>query len=171
MLSNISKFVPASAMSAIFAVFTAALVAIYLASATATEPMHIAIAAVLAAIGSGIALVKGGGSEQQGRLQSALDVAQANVMVADAGYNIVYMNESVRKTMEDAESDLREVLPNFDSQRLIGQNIDVFHQNPAHQRGMLDKLTESYATTITVGARKFDLLATPLFDGGPAPLA
>lgn len=166
MLSKVTKFVPTSAMPAVFALFAAALVAIYLASATTTEPMHIAIAAVLAAIGSGVALVKGGGNEQQGRLQSALDVAQANMMVADAGYNIVYMNESVQKTMEDAESDLREVLPNFDSQRLIGQNIDVFHQNPAHQRGMLDKLTDSYATQITVGARKFDLLATPLFDGG-----
>lgn len=98
------------------------------------------------------------------RVMTALYGAQANVMVADSDYNIVYMNETMVETMRVAEPDLRKDLPNFNAERLIGENIDVFHKNPAHQRGMLDKLQDVYSTQIVVGGRTFNLLANPLHD-------
>jgi methyl-accepting chemotaxis protein len=49
---------------------------------------------------------------------------------------------------------------------LIGSNIDIFHKNPAHQRGMLEKLTKPHSATIRVGGHSFDLLVTPLFQSG-----
>lgn len=98
------------------------------------------------------------------RIMQAMYGAKTNVMIADHDYNIIYMNEEMVKTMQNAEADLRQDLPNFDAGKLIGQNIDVFHKNPAHQRGMLDQLRDTYETRIKVGGRTFDLIANPIFD-------
>jgi methyl-accepting chemotaxis protein len=101
-------------------------------------------------------------SENQ-RIKQALDAASTNVMMADTAFNIIYMNPAVQNMMKLAEKDLQTELPNFNANNLIGQNIDVFHKNPAHQRSMLDKLKQTYRTQITVGIRTFDLIATPIF--------
>ena len=98
------------------------------------------------------------------RITQATQGAKANIMLADNDYNIVYMNETMVEMMRNAEADLRTELQNFDSRNLIGSNIDIFHKNPAHQRGMLDKLEDTYETTITVGGRTFSLIANPIKD-------
>lgn len=97
------------------------------------------------------------------RLKLALDTSTANVMMADAEFNIIYMNESVTGFLKEAEEDIRKDLPKFDTAKLVGQNIDVFHKNPEHQRGMLAKLDGRYKTSILVGGRSFDLVANPVF--------
>lgn len=102
--------------------------------------------------------------KENARIRSALDNATTNVMVADAGFNIVYMNHSQQEMMQEAEADLRKVLKNFNADRLLGENMDVFHANPAHQRGMLERLTSSYQTEIKVGGRSFELIASPVMD-------
>lgn len=102
-------------------------------------------------------------AEENAGIRLALDVCNTNVMMADANYNINYMNQAVQRMMKTAESDLRKVLPNFDANNLVGNNIDVFHKNPAHQRSMLERLTDTYTTQITVGVRTFSLTANPIF--------
>lgn len=96
------------------------------------------------------------------RIKVALDSVTTNVMVADAQYNIVYTNDSVGQMLKTAEADLRKDLPHFSAQNIIGKNIDIFHKDPSHQRRMLDRLTASYDTKITVGGRHFNLIATPV---------
>ncbi|CAM4087921.1 methyl-accepting chemotaxis protein [Pseudoalteromonas byunsanensis] len=98
------------------------------------------------------------------RITSALDVCQANVMLADGDCNIVYANHSVLKMLSDNQAQLREALPNFDAKKLIGECIDVFHANPSHQRKMLEGLTNTYNTDIEVAGFTFGLIATPVFD-------
>ncbi|MBB4006485.1 methyl-accepting chemotaxis protein [Allorhizobium taibaishanense] len=95
----------------------------------------------------------------------ALEALKANIMVADAGLNITYMNPAVIDLLKEAEPDLKKELPRFSVSTLIGSNIDVFHKNPAHQRGMLAALKQRHAATIRVGTRVFDLLVTPLKKG------
>lgn len=102
-------------------------------------------------------------AEENLRVRRALDRVATNTMIADASNDIIYMNEAVLKMMQVAESDLRKDLPNFDSSQLMGQNIDVFHKNPAHQRNMLAKLEKTYKTEILVGGRTFGLIANPIF--------
>jgi methyl-accepting chemotaxis protein-1 (serine sensor receptor) len=46
----------------------------------------------------------------------------------------------------------------------MGANIDSFHKNPAHQRGMLKNLSTTYRTKIVVGGRTFSLIANPIFN-------
>lgn len=96
------------------------------------------------------------------RIKVALDSVNTNVMVADAEYNIVYTNDSIDKMLKAAEADLRKELSQFSASDIIGKNIDIFHKNPSHQRRMLDALTHSYDTKISVGGRHFNLLATPV---------
>lgn len=96
------------------------------------------------------------------RIKVALDSVTANVMVADKEHNIVYMNDAVVSMMRRAANDIRKDLPNFNPDRLVGENIDTFHKNPAHQRSMLAALEDTYRTQIVVGGRYFNLIATPV---------
>ena len=98
------------------------------------------------------------------RIKIGLDNCQANVMLADTDLNIVYMNTTMVEMMKNAEADLKKDLPNLDTDKLIGTCVDVFHKNPAHQRGMIEALTSAYETTIEVGGRTFDLIASPVVD-------
>jgi methyl-accepting chemotaxis protein len=87
-------------------------------------------------------------------------------MLADPNLNITYLNPAVRDLLREAEADLRKELPRFSVSTLIGSNIDVFHKNPSHQRNMLASLRTQHNATIWVGKRAFDLVVTPLIDGG-----
>jgi len=98
------------------------------------------------------------------RTQAALDAASTNVMIADEDYNIVYMNRAVREMFQEAENDLRAVLPKFDATNILGQNIDMFHANPANQRRMLDTLSDTHKTELKVGERVLELIVNPVLD-------
>ncbi|MCF8473860.1 MAG: PAS domain-containing protein [Emcibacter sp.] len=103
-------------------------------------------------------------SVENQRIRIALDNASTNVMVADKDFNIVYMNNILREMMQSAESDLRKVLPNFNASKIIGSNIDIFHKNPAHQRGMMQNLTKTISSNIKVGVFDFNLIVNPVND-------
>jgi methyl-accepting chemotaxis protein len=98
------------------------------------------------------------------RIRTGLDLCTTNVMVADEGFNIIYMNNTLTQMLKEAESEIRKVLPSFDSSRLIGQNMDVFHKDPSHQRRMVGGLTGVHRANISVGTQKFALIATAIFD-------
>ncbi len=98
------------------------------------------------------------------RVVQALNKASTNVMIADTGNTIIFMNDTVQSMMRRNESELRKVLPQFDASRLVGQNIDVFHKNPAHQRSMLAGLQTAHRTQIKVGSLHFGLNANPILD-------
>ena len=98
------------------------------------------------------------------RIKVALDNVSTNVMVADNGGNIIYVNKSVVEMMQDAEEDLRRDLPDFTAKKLINSNIDSFHKRPEHQREMLARLSQTYATQVTVGGHTFELVANPVVD-------
>jgi methyl-accepting chemotaxis protein len=99
---------------------------------------------------------------ENARLKQALDNVTANVMVADQDLRIVYMNRTVRQMMTQAQSDIRRDLPDFDVERLMGANIDVFHRNPAHQRAMIPALTGTFKSALKVGGRSMQIIANPV---------
>lgn len=98
------------------------------------------------------------------RVRQALDVCDTSVMMADDNLNIIYMNNAVSKMLKDREKELKEILPNFNTQTLIGTCIDDFHKHPSVQRSILRDLKNTYKTDIKVSHLTFRLLATPLFD-------
>jgi len=101
-------------------------------------------------------------SDANARMKQALDTVSANVMVADAGRDIIYMNSAVTETLTNAESDLRKDLSNFSVNNLIGNSIDVFHKNPEHQKRLLENLTGEHVADIVVGGRHMNLVVNPI---------
>lgn len=99
------------------------------------------------------------------RLKQALDQVTGNVMMADADCNIIYMNHAANSLFKRNENDFRRDLPDFNADTLIGTNIDSFHKNPAHQRGLLAKLTQTYKAELMIGGRTMVVIATPVFAG------
>lgn len=100
----------------------------------------------------------------EARQLAALEALNQNIMIADADYNIVYMNDAIIGFLREYEARVKKDLPNFDVNNLIGKNVDVFHKDPSHQRRMLDALNAPYETSIMVGGVMFGLMATPLYD-------
>ncbi len=97
-------------------------------------------------------------------LKSALDVCQANVMMADAEMNIIYVNHSLERMLKINEDVIRKQLPNFRVDQLVGTNVDTFHRAPSHQRGIIGQLQSPYNTKLKISGLIFDLIATPVFD-------
>jgi len=100
---------------------------------------------------------------ENSRIKIALDNVSSNVMLADPDLNIIYMNNSVLTMMKDAEADLKQSIPSFDADNLIGANIDSFHKNPGHQRALLEGLKTTYKSTIEVSGLTFTVIANPVF--------
>ena len=129
-------------------------------------------ARLLAALGSMQAnLTERNARDQQalfenGRVLQALDTSSTNIMLADADYNIIYGNRSLLRLLQEQEHEIRKDLPRFDAKRILGSNIDQFHKNPAHQRAMLAKLSGTHVAKLTLGARRFDLVISPVMVEG-----
>lgn len=98
------------------------------------------------------------------RIKQALDTVESCVMVADNQLNIIYMNSTVGKMFKNAEADIRKQLPNFNADELLGANIDAFHKNPAHQRGMIPNLTGTLKSGLVIGGRSMDFVANPVIN-------
>ena len=103
-------------------------------------------------------------SLEAARLKVALDSCQANVMVANRGHEIVYLNQALHQMLKSVGHDLKRDLPRFDIDQLVGSNIDVFHKNPADQHKLIDDLRMSHHETLKVGGRTMALIWTPIFD-------
>ena len=98
------------------------------------------------------------------RIKFALDNVSSNVMLADNNGEIIYCNDAVLAMMRSAETDIRQALPEFSVDALVGSNIDQFHKDPSHQRKMLANLSSTFKGRIHVAQRYFDLIANPVID-------
>lgn len=105
-------------------------------------------------------------AQENSRVKQALDNVTANVMIADADANIIYLNRAVTEMMRNAESDIKKQLPHFDVNKLQGTNIDVFHKNPQHQRNLLKDMKGTYHGKAEAGGRTFTVIANPVFQDG-----
>ena len=94
------------------------------------------------------------------RVQSMMEQAPVNIMFADKDLVIRYMNPASTKTLKG----LQHLLP-VPVEKMIGQNIDVFHKNPSYQRGILsDPKNLPRQANIQVGPETLDLLVSPILD-------
>ena len=104
-------------------------------------------------------------AQENARIKQGLDVVQTNVMVADADLNVVYVNQSIKQMLATAESDIRKDVPAFSAGSVVGTNIDLFHKNPAYQRGMLARLNGTHNAKLAIGGRTFSLILNPINEG------
>ncbi|MBT3922875.1 MAG: PAS domain-containing protein [Nitrospina sp.] len=94
------------------------------------------------------------------KVYAIVESSRANILFADLDYNITYINPSSKKTLKRIE----EYLP-AKVDDILGQSVDIFHKNPAHQRKLLsDPNNLPIDTHIQVGPEILDLLAVAIFD-------
>ncbi|MDX8397920.1 MAG: methyl-accepting chemotaxis protein [Mariprofundaceae bacterium] len=106
------------------------------------------------------------------RIKTALDQGNGAVMIADANYDIFYMNNKVTEFMRQSESEFRKALPNFNAEDLIGTSMDLFHKDASHQRMILDHLTESYRSEdLKIAGITVVLIANPVVDAAGRRIA
>lgn len=103
-------------------------------------------------------------AEENARIKQALDNVSTNTMIADHTRKIVYMNKAIERMFIANEHELKKALPHFDVQAIVGQSIDIFHKNPAHQTNLLDHMVSAHEAEITVMGLTFALTANPVFD-------
>jgi methyl-accepting chemotaxis protein len=101
------------------------------------------------------------------RLQGSTDYSMfdnmpVNVMICELDeFRITYVNDATRNVLRKIEH----VLP-VKVDALVGQSIDIFHKNPAHQRQLLsDPHKLPHKARITVGGEILDLTITAMRDG------
>ncbi|WP_299622588.1 methyl-accepting chemotaxis protein [Pelagibius sp.] len=90
-----------------------------------------------------------------------VDNMPVSVMLCDLdNFTITYANSSSLEALKGIEH----ALP-VPADQIVGQSIDIFHKNPAHQRKLLsDPKNLPFATKISVGGEWLDLLVTALHD-------
>ena len=95
------------------------------------------------------------------RVNSMMENAPVNVLFADKEtFEITYANPSSIETLKTIEQHLP-----VQVDQLIGQSIDIFHKNPAHQRRILsDPANLPHRAQIQVGPEILDLLVSAIFD-------
>ena len=103
-------------------------------------------------------------ADETARVQTALNCASTNVMMADADLNVIYMNDAIKKMFQEAEADLKQQLPHFDADDIFGHNIDMFHANPSRQRQLLANLEGTFSSELQVGGRTFRIIANPVIN-------
>ncbi len=107
-----------------------------------------------------LGLFKGAGNLNK----EMLDQIPINVMLCDPKSAIItYVNSTSKSTL----GKLAHLLPpGVTPENLVGQTIDVFHKNPAHQRNILsDSNNLPHQAIIQLGDEYLDLLISPIFKG------
>ena len=95
------------------------------------------------------------------RLAQMVEEMPTGVMQCDpVNFEITYLNKFSRETLKKLESHLPVRVD-----QMVGQCVDIFHKNPAHQRGILaDPKNLPHKAMIEVGPEKLDLLVTAITD-------
>ncbi|MFO0596749.1 MAG: methyl-accepting chemotaxis protein [Myxococcaceae bacterium] len=95
------------------------------------------------------------------RYRSAIDGVSTNLMIADSELRITFLNRSLMQMLSRNEARIRQTLPQFSAQGLIGRCIDDFHRDPSHQRRILQALDKEHKTRLQLAGLSFDLCVTP----------
>ena len=95
--------------------------------------------------------------------KNILDAISINVLTCKTDFTIDYAN----KKSIDILNELTDLLPpGVNGDTIIGQSIDVFHKNPAHQRKLLSNPANfPYNTVIALGDQSLDLNVEVIMSG------
>ena len=94
---------------------------------------------------------------------AALDLLATPIIISDADMTIRYVNSAALDMFRPYEAAIRADLPAFALDRLVGQSVDLFHRNPAHQRAIVDGMTDRMTGNLTAGGRHYAFAASPIW--------
>jgi len=87
-------------------------------------------------------------------------------MMVDRDLVVTYANAATHALLGKHRDEMRSTYPGFDPARIVGTCIDIFHQDPAHQRQMLsDPRNLPHSVDIRIGSLQFNINVSAQFDG------
>lgn len=101
-------------------------------------------------------------AQQAAILTTAMNAASTNLMVADADFNILSVNDSLARMFKRNERALQGQLPHFKADAIVGANMDIFHKDPSHQRRMVTQLTGPWQGELNVAGLVLRLGVVPI---------
>lgn len=97
---------------------------------------------------------------EMARVQSMMENAPINIMMANLNFELIYMNPKSKQTLRSLEKFLPKPVD-----QLVGQSIDIFHKSPEHQRRLLkDDRNLPIHAKIKVGDQNLHLLVSAIYD-------
>ncbi|MHC5067926.1 MAG: PAS domain-containing protein, partial [Planctomycetota bacterium] len=95
------------------------------------------------------------------QIQSMVDQTPVGVMLADIDLNITYANEASMELLRSLE----QYLPCRASE-VVGQSVDIFHKDPAHQRRILGNngVNLPHEAVIAIGPERAKLTINAVHD-------
>jgi methyl-accepting chemotaxis protein len=93
-----------------------------------------------------------------------LDNVTTGVLITDTSRNIIYINRTANRFFKEHENSIRNDYPNFQANKVLGECIDIFHENPERQIAILQNLSETLNTNILVGGRNMHLAISPIIN-------
>jgi methyl-accepting chemotaxis protein len=103
-------------------------------------------------------------AEEMLRIKSALDATSINLRIADKDGNIVYLNPALIKTLQKTQDVIRQKLPSFDANNIIGQSIGMFYDDAQTALNILKNLRTERQANIVIGGRDYWLITNPIFN-------
>ncbi|MGB3622402.1 PAS domain S-box protein [Ketobacter sp. MCCC 1A13808] len=97
--------------------------------------------------------------------QAVIDTVRTAIMVVDKDLVVTYVNEGTRTLLRDNVDAFESAFKHFEADNIVGSCIDIFHENPAHQRRILaDPANLPHSAEIRVGPLAFSLYISASFD-------
>lgn len=97
------------------------------------------------------------------QIQQALNAASSNIMVIDRFHKIVFVNSAFKQLLAKIKSELNTALPDLNTETLIQESFEMFHQDTQHWSQLLDNLQQTVETRIEYGNVTIDLILDPIF--------
>jgi methyl-accepting chemotaxis protein len=98
------------------------------------------------------------------RVQQALSVATANVVIADPELQIIYVNDSAKNLMKKYGAAIQVDLPQLRPQALIGSSVAGLYQAGASVPQRVLQTRQSQQLASRVGQRHLQLTTSPVFN-------
>ncbi|MCH8966888.1 MAG: PAS domain-containing protein, partial [Planctomycetes bacterium] len=97
---------------------------------------------------------------ESAKIDAMIKNAPINIILADTDLNITYVNPATVEALKP----LTHLLP-VPLDQVVGSNVDIFHKNPAYQRGILaNHKGFPVQAIIELGDQKLDLLVSAIYD-------
>ena len=101
---------------------------------------------------------------ENSRIRQALDKVSTSVVLCDAHYQIIYVNDTAQAMFARNQHEIRKTLSNFDAARLRGSSMDTLSIDPGTARRVLDNLVGSDAQERMLGNCTFRTVANPVLN-------
>ena len=101
-------------------------------------------------------------AEENQRVRVALDNVSTGVLIADAGGKVIYVNRAAEQTLSTVAQELRRQLPEFESGRALGVDMELLHPGRDGGRGLPDVSAGTAITQLTLGDRHITVTAGPV---------